>query len=146
MALGLTDELSTAAASRSSSSCSPSVPSIPAELSAVLHALTLRLDKVCNEEQDIAERVKSLEKQQHSPDFVLNKLTNSLHRGIEMHNPISTHVRTVCGWRYCAGPHQLLRIAPPDHPWKSICSKCLPDLRAEYCAVQVEPMHDSDSS
>ena len=116
------------------------------ELADKISALTLRLDDIIADDREVHQRVKALEEQERRPDFVLNMLTNSLHRSIDLYDPISTHVRTVCGWRYVSMPHQLLRKAPPNHPWRKVWEKCLLDLRNEHRAVQCKASHDDDSS
>ena len=141
MALGLTDELS-----KNKSDASTAEPSTVTALADKITALTARLDEIITEDRAVRQRVEALGLQDRRPDFVLNMLTNSLHRSIDLYNPISTHVRTVCGWRYVGMPHQMLRQAPPNHPWRKVCEKKLLDLRNEHRAVQCKASHDEDSS
>ena len=55
--------------------------------------------------------------------------------------------RTWCGWNHGKAFARVRRSAalPPSTPWRSICERCLPDLRAEAKLGAFEEEEDTDA-
>ena len=143
MATGLTAELSLHAANQLPIRDRSTTTEPPEAMAETLRAINARLDAITSIEESVAARLAELEQLQTAPEFVLNHVTKSLHRGIEYCDPFyspsnSAQKRTVCGRKYLTAPHRLLRQPPAAHPWRSVCDKCLPELRAKHRVAQMK--------